>query len=83
MMTTNGIFSIFYGTAAADCGQCDQMLELKGSPNVDKSCSNSRNSVSYKNDPFLNTQKSHQSFWATLVSKFVTLNFQKCPIWPH
>ena len=51
MMTTNGIFSIFYGTAAADCGQCDQMLELKGSPNVDKSCSNSRNSVSYKNDP--------------------------------
>ena len=57
MMTTNGIFSIFYGTAAADCGQCDQMLELKGSPNVDKSCSNSRNSVSYKNDPFLNTQK--------------------------
>ena len=31
------------------------------------------------NDPFRNSPKSHQSFWANFVSKFVAKNFQKSP----
>ena len=30
-------------------------------------------------DPFQNSPKSHQCFWATFVSKFVSKNFQKSP----
>ena len=29
------------------------------------------------NDPFRNSPKSHQSFWADFVSKFVAKNFKK------
>ena len=61
------------------CEPCYQMLELKGSPNAYKSCPNSRNSSSYIKWSFSKGPKSHQSFWATLVSKFVTKNFQKSP----
>ena len=36
------------------------------------------------NDPFWNSPKSHQSFWADFVSKFVAKNFKKNhPIWSH
>ena len=35
------------------------------------------------NDPFGNSPKSHQSFWANFVSKFVAKNFKKSPIWSH
>ena len=59
--------------------QCDQMMELKGSPNVYKSCPNSWNRSSYINLSFSKGPKSQQSFRATLVSKFVTKNFQKSP----
>ena len=31
------------------------------------------------NDPFGNSPKSHQSFWANFVSKFVAKNFKKSP----
>ena len=59
--------------------QCDYTLELKGSQNVSKSCPDSRNSSSYLHDPFLNSPKNHQFFWATFVSNFVRVNFQKLP----
>ena len=31
------------------------------------------------NDPFQSSPKSHQYFWATFITKFVTLNFKKSP----
>ena len=50
------------------------MLKLKHSPNVIKSGPNRISSCSYKKYP-----KSHQSFWATLISTFFTMNVLKSP----
>ena len=63
--------------------QCDQMLEVKSSPNASKSCPNYSHDSFTKIDLLQNSPKSHHSFWATFVSKFCTKNFQKSPIGSH
>ena len=63
--------------------QCDQILEQKSCTTVSKRCRNTIQSSFYINWSFSNDPKSHLSFWATFVGKFVAKNFQNRPIWSH
>ena len=59
--------------------QCDHLLELKSSPNAFKICPNCSQSSFHKFIFLQNSPKSRHSFWATIVSKFISKTFKKSP----
>ena len=63
--------------------QCDHLLELKSSPNAFKICPNCSQSSFHKFIFLQNSPKSRHSFWATIVSKFISKTFKNHPIWSH